>query len=279
MTTVAAKGAELFTTTHGRGPACLWLTAIGAGPYELQAPKPLLDHLQITFVELRGSGRSTGAAGDLTFDVLAEDLDVVRRSLGAEKVLVLGHSILGMLAIEYARRRPSSVSGAVTAGTPPHGDMAKLVEQAKAFFCEDASGERRRIQQDALARVPPNAPPGAALMAQTPSRFHDPNTNAAPLYATASPRPELTQHLLARLSPAWEVTQGPELQVPLLLTHGRSDYIVPHTLWAPVLPKLPAATFRLFEKSGHQPFFEEPAAFTRAVVDWLATTRPDASRR
>lgn len=269
MTTVATQGAELFTTTQGRGPACLWLTAIGAGPYEVQAPRPLLDHLQITFVELRGSGRSTGTATDLTFDLLAEDLEAVRRSLGAQKVLVLGHSIIGMLAVEYARRCPASVSGAITAGTPPHGDMVKLMEQAKAFFCEDASEERRKIQQEALARLPPNAPPGAVLMAQSPSRFYDPTTNAAPLYATASPRPELTQHLLAKLSPAWGVTRGPGLRVPLLLTHGRADYVVPHTLWAPVLPKVPTATFRLFEKSGHQPFFEEPEAFTRAVLDWL----------
>ncbi|HEY8207896.1 MAG TPA: alpha/beta hydrolase [Myxococcaceae bacterium] len=72
----------------------------------------------------------------------------------------------------------------------------------------------------------------------------------------------------------WEVTSGAALRVPLLLTHGRSDYIVPHTLWADVLPKLPTATFRLFERSGHQPFLEEPEAFTRAVVDWMAAPMP-----
>ena len=185
---------------------------------------------------------------------------------------VLGHSIVGMLAIEYARRCPGSVSHAVTAGTPTHANMAKLVEQAKAFFCEDASEERRRLQQEAFARLPPGAPPGAALMAQTPSRFFDPRFDAAPLYEGASPRPELTQHLLAALGPAWDVTQGPALRVPLLLTHGRCDYIVPHTLWKDALPKLPSATFRLFERSGHQPFLEEPEAFTRALVEWMAAT-------
>jgi proline iminopeptidase len=273
MTTAATKGAELFTVTQGRGPACLWLTAIGAGPYEVQAPKPLFDQLQITFVELRGSGRSTGAAADLTFDVLAEDLEAVRGSLQADRVLVLGHSILGMLAIEYARRCPASVSGVITAGAPPHGDMGKLVEQAKAFFCEDASEERRKLQQEALARLPPNPPPGAVMMAQSPSRFYDPRTDPMPLFAGASPRPELVQHLLTRLSPSWEVTSGEVLRVPLLLAHGRADYVVPHTLWAPVLPELPAATFRLFEKSGHQPFFEEPEAFTRSVTEWMTRTR------
>jgi proline iminopeptidase len=273
MTTVATSGAELFTTTHGRGPACLWLTAIGAGPYELQAPRTLLDHLQLTFVELRGSGRSTGAATDVTFDRVAEDLEAVRRSLGAEKVFVLAHSIVGMLAIEYARRCPGSVAGAITAGTPPHGDMAKLVEQAKAFFSEDASEERRKAQQEAFARLPPNASPGAAMLAQTPSRFYDPNTDVAPLYASASPRPEVTQRLLGTLGPTWQVTTGEPLRVPLLLTHGRADYIVPHTLWAPVLPKLPTATFRLLEKSGHQPFYEEPEAFNTAVVKWMTGLR------
>ena len=34
--------------------------------------------------------------------------------------------------------------------------------------------------------------------------------------------------------------------------------------------RLPSATFELFEKSGHQPFFEEPDRFATAVTDWFA---------
>ena len=82
-------------------------------------PEALDDHLQLVFVDLRGGGKSTGNAEDLTFDLLADDLDAVRRALGVERVAVFGHSILGVLAIEYARRRPAHVSHVIAVGTPP----------------------------------------------------------------------------------------------------------------------------------------------------------------
>lgn len=273
MKSVSVRGAELVYTTRGRGPVCLLPSAIGAGPYERQTPPPLTDHLQLVYVELRGSGRSTGEPSELTFDQLAEDLEAIRKDLGVERVAVLGHSILGMLAIEYGRRRPDSVSHVIVAGTPPYGDMAKLMPVAQAFFLADASEERKRIQQEALARLTPDSPPGAVMLAQTPSRFFDARFDPTPLFAEASPRMGLIQQLMETLAPAWEVTKGAELRVPLFIAHGRCDYVVPHELWKGVVERLPRATFQLFERSGHQPFFEEPEAFTRAVVGWMARTR------
>jgi hypothetical protein len=42
--TVSVKGAELFSSTHGEGPVCLFLSGIGAKPYERQMPaQPVTD--------------------------------------------------------------------------------------------------------------------------------------------------------------------------------------------------------------------------------------------
>ena len=41
------------------------------------------------------------------------------------------------------------------------------------------------------------------------------------------------------------------------------------TDWAWLLPALPAATAVVFERSGHQPFYEEPERFTSVVTDWM----------
>lgn len=267
---VSTRGAELFYSTQGRGPVVLLPSAMGARPYELQTPPPLTDHFRFAYVELRGSGRSTGTPADLTYDVLAEDLEAVRKHLGAERVAVLGHSILGALAVEYARRCPESVSHVILAGTPPFGDMARVVDAAKAYFCEAAGEERTRLQQASLAKLTPASPPGEVLMAQTPSRFYDPRFNPAPLYAEADGRSTLIPHLLGTLTPAWDITADPRpLRPPLLIAHGRHDYVVPWTLWNGVKERLPDATLQLFEKSGHQPFFEEPARFAEVVLEWM----------
>lgn len=268
---VSVKGAELFCSTRGEGPACLVLSGIGTKPYERQMPPQLSERLTLVFVDLRGSGQSTGEPTDLTFDLLADDLEAVRLDLGVERIAVFGHSILGVLAIEYGRRRPGSVSHVITAGAPPHGDMARIAADAKAFFEEDASEERKRILRENLAALPAGAPLMQGLLAQTPMRFFDARFDAAPLFAGAVSRPHLLGHILKTLAPAWDVAADPgSLRVPLFLAHGRHDYVVPYLLWEGIPARLPNATFELFEKSGHQPFFEEPDRFAKSVMNWFA---------
>jgi len=274
MTTVSVEGAELFYTTRGNGPACLVLCSIGTKPYEIQMPLQLSDRLQLVFVDLRGGGRSTGEPSDLTFDVLVSDLEAVRADLGVERIAVLGHSILGVLAIEYGRRCPDSVSHVITAGAPPFGDMARVSALASSFFEEDAAEERKQVLRENLAKLPADASMGQFMFAQTPLRFFDAHIDAVPLFAEASARPELITHLLGPLTAGWDVTTAePPLRVPLFLAHGRHDYVVPYVLWEGVADRLPTATFRLFERSGHQPFFEEPEEFVSAVMDWMSRER------
>ena len=270
--TVSVDRAELYCTVHGSGPVCLVLSAIGTAPYERQMAPQLLDRLTLVYVDLRGGGRSTGRATDLSFDRMAQDVDAIRTALGVDRVAVLGHSILGMLALESARRLPERVSHVITVGTPPHGDMNALGVRSAAFFEADADDARKRRLQDNLAALPPQPSPGQMLLAQTPMRFHDPDVDAAPLFAGAVSRPELLMHIAGTLSPEWTVTADPgSLTVPVLLAHGRSDYTVPHELWDGIPPALPDATLHLFEKSGHQPFFEEPERFTAVVTEWIAS--------
>lgn len=271
---VSVPGADLFYSTRGSGPACLVLTGIGTKPYERLMPPPLPDRFRLVFVDLRGSGQSTGEPTELTFDVLARDLEAVRMDLGVEKIAVLGHSILGMLAIEYGRRRPENVSHVIAAGTPPIGDMARVAAKAADFFERDASAQRRQILRDNLAALPAGASLTQAILAQTPTRFFDARLDAAPLFAEAVRRPALLGHVLGTLAPSWDVTVGADaLRVPIFLAHGRYDYTVPYTLWEGIPPKIPDATMRIFEKSGHHPFFEEPDQFAAALTDWMARGR------
>jgi proline iminopeptidase len=263
-------GAELFYTARGRGTVCLVPSLIGTVPYERQLPAALDDHVRLVFVDLRGAGRSTGAVADLTFDVLADDLEAVRRAEGAERVAVLGHSALASAALEYACRRPESVSHLVLVGASTTGDMTTLQTAGRAYFEANASSERKQKLADNLARLPPGASPAAAVLAQTPLRFFDADFDGAKVFEGATPKPEALAHVLGTMLRGWEAAPRlPALRAPTLLAHGRHDYVVPWTLWEGLVEKMPAATLRLFERSGHQPFFEEPAAFTDAVAGFL----------
>jgi proline iminopeptidase len=271
---VSVNGAELYYSTQGSGPTCLVLTAIGTEPYRRLTPPQLTKHLRLVYVDLRGGGRSTGDPSDLTFDVLATDLEAIRRELRVERVAVLGHSILGALAIEYGRRFPASVSHVIVVGTPPTGDMTLLAAKSAAFFEEHASEDRKQLLRDSLSKLPEGASMGESMHAQTPMRFYDARFDAAPLFAESDVKPALLRHIMGTLTPSWSVTAEPSsLRVPIFIAQGRYDFTVPYVLWDGVAEGLPDATLRVFEESGHQPFFEEPEVFADALSDWMAEQR------
>ncbi len=267
---VSVNGAELFYSSRGTGPVCLVPSAMGTKPYERQMPRQMSDGRQLVFVDLRGGGQSTGDPTVLTFDQVAADFEAIRVDLGVEQVAIIGHSIMGVLAIEYGRRCPTTVSHVMTVGTPPRGDMAWLWSEATRFFEQDASQERKDILQDNLAQLPAGTSLERSFPAQAPLRFYDARTDMMPLYQDTVFRPELLGHLLGPLTKDWDVTHDPSsLRVPLLLTHGRHDYTVPYTLWDGIEAVLPTATRRVFSRSGHQPFFEEPNEFAMVVAEWM----------
>ena len=274
---VSVNGAELFYSTRGTGFPCIVPCILGTKPYEQLTPPPLTDLFQFIYVDLRGGGKSTGNPADLTYDVLASDLEAVRVHVGAERVAVLGYSIVGVLAIEYGRRCPRSVSHVIVAGTPPGGDIPQLVKASTAFFEADGSEERKTILKENYAKLPPGTSPEQAVFAQAPMRFFDPRFDAIPLFAESDFKPALFQQVLGPLTATWHVTADKEsLAVPMLIAHGRYDYVSPYTMWRGIVEALPDATQHVFERSGHQTFFEEPQRFAEVVREWMARTGASA---
>jgi len=274
---VSVNGAELHCSIRGTGVPCIVPCLIGTKQFERMTPAPLTDYFKFIYVDLRGGGKSTGDPGDLTFDVLASDLEAVRKNEGAERVVVMGYSIVGVLALEYGRRCPDTVSHVIAAGTPPSGDIPKLVQAGAAFFEADGSEERKTILRENYAKLPAGTPPTQAIFAQTPMRFFDPRFDAQPLFAEADFKPKLFERVLGPLTANWDVTiDMPSLRVPMLLAHGRYDYVSPYTMWNGIVDALPAATQHVFERSGHQTFFEEPQRFVEVVREWMARTGASA---
>jgi proline iminopeptidase len=274
---VSVNGAELFYSTRGTGIPCIVPCILGTKPYEQMTPRPLTDYFQFVYVDLRGGGKSTGNPAELTFDILASDLEAVRCALGFERVAVLGYSIVGALAIEYGRRCRATVSHVIGAGTPPTGDVPEIVKASTAFFEADGSDERKAILRENYAKLPPGTPPEQAVFAQAPMRFFDPRFDALPLFAEAEFRPQLFEHVLGPLTASWKVTAVKEsLQLPILIAHGRYDYVSPYTMWNGIVETLPDAELHLFERSGHQTFFEEPERFVEVVRAWMARSGESA---
>lgn len=110
-------GARLFYKRVGRGTQAVVVPgAMGlAGEFE-----KLTDGRCIVFYDIRGHGRS-GAIDDaakigLEHDV--RDIETIRRRIGAEKISLVGHSYLALVAVLYALEHPERVERIVQIAPP-----------------------------------------------------------------------------------------------------------------------------------------------------------------
>ncbi|TQI71311.1 proline iminopeptidase [Gramella sp. Hel_I_59] len=116
--TIEYKDGKLHYSTYGAGDPVL---IINGGPGISSAGfgelAKLLSEDNITIIyDQRGTGNSkihTNTNTDFTIDLMVEDIEILRKHLGYENWIVLGHSFGGMLAYAYAAKYPERVSAMI----------------------------------------------------------------------------------------------------------------------------------------------------------------------
>ena len=118
-----------------------------------------LEHLRsrrrAVALDLRGHGLSRARAdGDVTIDDLAADLGTVVDGLDIGRVVLVGHSIGGLVAIAYAAAHPNRVAGMLLAGTPGRVPMQQG-DQVLSAMTSDYDGTMRDYWDRLLADASP----------------------------------------------------------------------------------------------------------------------------
>ena len=101
---------------------------------------PLAETMQLVYFDHRGQGRS--AKGDpalYTLDQNVEDMEALRRHLGIEKIVSVGTSYGGMVAMAHAARYPNSVEKLVLVVTAAHHGF---IPRAKQILKERGAPEQ-----------------------------------------------------------------------------------------------------------------------------------------
>jgi pimeloyl-ACP methyl ester carboxylesterase len=84
---------------------------------------------RVVAVDLRGHGESDAPSERYTVRLFAEDLASTCTQLGIESPVVIGHSLGGLVALDFASAFPGQVGAAVLIDSPllPRGDRAEVV--------------------------------------------------------------------------------------------------------------------------------------------------------
>lgn len=273
------NGVELFYCVEGEGIPCLVPSMAGFPIYQRTLSQKLREHIQFIFVDMRACGRSTGAVEDVSFDVLADDMDQLRNKLGFDKTAILGHSAHGLLALECTRRSLSQTSHVVLIGSPAEY-TERFQSKNQERWASAASEQRKEALQRNLERAGAESHDGVSpgdmfirqYVAMGPMYWFDPEFDAMPLWKDHIVNMDVTSRFFGDMLENHDITSSfPSITAPVFIAHGEYDFSVAASVWDGVRDKFPDATYCLFERSGHHPQFEEQELFDEKFIEWLAS--------
>ena len=262
---------ELAYDIEGEGPDLLMIvgTASSRPLWALVRPALARSFRTIAF-DNRDCGESTIAGEPYGFSELAADAVAVLNAAGARKAHVLGHSMGGAIAQQFALDFPERVASLTLACTWARSDTyTNNVMDLMFALTRDVRDDRT------LLAAIINAGAGATTL-RNASLFE--MTDAAMALGPLAPRDALARQ--------WRLNETVDfldrigsIAAPVLVVTGNEDRLLPSYLSEQIANAIPGATLARIEAAGHVPMVHAPDAFAAAVLSFLtAVESTEASK-
>lgn len=268
------NGCQIYYEVHGNKDAAAIFFIHGApGLGDCRADRkafaPLEDTYQLVFLDMRGSGRSEEKP-PYTHEQWASDIDELRKLLNLDTIMIHGGSYGGYMALEYVLRYPEHVTHVMLRDTKPSSDRqdratkraleAKLPGLAEDELVRMFTGEMRSNEElkaiffalQPLYTV--EYDPVAAKEKIDQIYYHYQTHNFA--FHENQPSFDLRADLK-------------NIQVPVLVSVGRHDWITPVDASEEIAREIPRAELVIYENSGHSPHIEENGKYLARVRKFL----------
>jgi proline iminopeptidase len=203
------------------------------------------------------------------------DIERIRRILGRDRLILVGHSFGGFLASLYAAEFPENVAGMVLVAPAnvlvlPQDDGG-IFEEVRARLPEDMREEYdaflseylsfgdifSKSEADLVAMNEKLAEYyGVAADVQAPEQGETAGWGVQAIYISMGKRHDYRASLQA-------------VRAPVLVVHGAEDVYQPEGASRSYADAFPAAEIRVVEDAGHFPFYSQPDTFAQVVGEFL----------
>jgi pimeloyl-ACP methyl ester carboxylesterase len=262
----------------GEGPPLLLIHGIGDSSSTWLSVMPALarSHLVIA-PDLLGHGESDKPRADYSVAAYANGMRDLLGVLGVDRVSLVGHSLGGGVAMQFAYQFPEHTERLVLVGSGGVGRQVTPVLRAvslpgAALMLSALKFPMARLQTAVVLKLLELLDTGLGRDAHDLTRLVDalPDATArAAFIRTLRAVVDWRGQVVTMLDRCY-LTSG----MPTLLVWGTRDQVLPihHGLTAQAA--MPGSRLELFEGAGHFPFHADPQRFVDVLEDFLATTAP-----
>jgi pimeloyl-ACP methyl ester carboxylesterase len=240
-TTLSAGGVELYVRRRGKGRPLLLVNGLGGSVEMLDALEERLAKVAETIaVELPGAGRSPTPSRPLSISALARVLAALLDELGHGEVDVLGYSLGGIVAQQFAHDQPQRVRRLALLATACGWGSAPGAYDALALVSMPYRYHSRTLYEQTLRLLGPS---DRELLLRLP--------------ALSDARLRFPPSLLGY---AYQLTAGAfwsslpwleTVQVPTLVLNGEADRLVPAANGIQLARLLPQSRLHVLAGEGH----------------------------
>lgn len=238
---------------------------------------PLAERVHVIAPDLLGHGDSDKPTGDYSLGSLASDLRDLLDYLGHERVTIVGHSLGGGVAMQFAYQYPERCERVVLVCSGGLGREVSWVLRVATLPGADLvlpliANSRIRTAGNAVARLLHKLEfrprPSMVELARGYASLSDSSNRAAFLHTLRSVVEPGGQRVHA--GNRHYLAAGR----PTLIIWGAEDPVIPLAHAHAAHADLPGSHLEVFEQSHHFPHMDEPARFARVLLHFLDTTEP-----
>ena len=262
-----ANGQHLYYEIHGDGPPLVLLMGIGydSSLWTLAQVPALSTQFQVVLMDNRDAGRSSRADHPYRIADMADDVAGLLDALGIQRSHLLGLSMGGLIAQEFALRHADRLDRLVLSGTgaAPARSAVDPIEIWSWVKANDPTGEVFGGEQF------------VSLFSTAFLRNSDAVRDTVEMLAS-NPYP-MGPEAYARQAKAYlqfdSLDRLGAISAPTLVIVGEQDLLTPPWIAREVADAIPGSRFEVIRGDGssHVVPIERPDDFNRLVSDFLAS--------
>ena len=259
------------------GTLLLFLHGFGndAHVWDWVAPA-LAQHYRVLALDHRGHGRSDrDPEGRYDHETMARDVAAALESLGAQRVVLVGHSLGGRVAMRFAGLFPEQVAGLVIVDSGPELDARGTtriradVQQQEPSFASLRDYERVLARQYPATRADILAQLAVHWTQQRPDgRFELRLDPAFMRGRRGASDEELARGSAEEAKQLWSALE--QLPCPALVVRGAASDVLSADMADKMADEvLRAGRLEVVPRAGHSVMLDNPEAFEKALVGFV----------